>query len=137
MTASMVILLAPVLDRDLLPSQSPWLDMAYTILDEMISLGQLQAFARKQELQRLQQVFREFPLSLPISADVPDMLHGMPQPSDLDDFSNALDGDFIDDAIWRTDLTAEQLMAIADTLDLDGFEWMTADSVGDSTNMPD
>jgi proline utilization trans-activator len=133
MTASMVLLLAPILDRELLATQSPWLDMAYTILDEMISQGQLQASARKEELHRLQQLFQHFTHPLPLTPAAQNSISHLGQAQGMDDFGDMLDGDFIDDAIWRTDLTAEQLMAIAENLDLDGLDWMTTDS----SNFPD
>lgn len=132
---SMVLLLAPVLDQDLLASSAPWLDRLYAILDEMVAQGQMQASKRKDELQRLQQVFEELPLPL---TETPVLQH--PAPVDAGFVAQTLDPmitgtgpddyGFVDDAIWRTDFTAEQLMAIADTLDLDGFEWMTTGSSG-------
>lgn len=33
---------------------------------------------------------------------------------------------------WQEELSAEQLMLVADTLDLDGLDWMTT-SLGDSS----
>jgi proline utilization trans-activator len=132
---SMLILIAPILDADLLSSSAPWLDILYSVLDEMVAQGQVQASKRKEELQRLQQVFEQLPLPLTETQEVQQHapldsgqdggnVYSTIPGNGLDDFG------FMDDAIWRTDLTAEQLMAVADSLDLDGFEWMTTVSSG-------
>ena len=130
---SMVLLLAPLLDPDLLSNSTPWLDLLYSVLDEMIAQGQVQATKRKAELQRLQQVFDHLPLPLTETPEVPAQLPLDPM---MTTQMPIITGDgpddygFADDAIWRTDFTAEHLMAVAENLDLDGFEWMTTGSSG-------
>ncbi|EON62593.1 hypothetical protein W97_01817 [Coniosporium apollinis CBS 100218] len=132
--ASMALLLAPYVNRELLATQFPWLGMAYSILDELTIQGHIQAAARKTELQQLQQVLIQLP-----TREVNALEHRHEgeagQHEDLSmanlggsegiDMSNS---DFVDDAIWRTAFTADQLMAVANTLDLDGIEWMTTGS---------
>lgn len=132
---SMVLLLAPVLDPELLPSNTPWLDILHSVLDEMIAQGQIQASKRKAELQRLQRVFEQLPLPLTETPEVPtvtDLESAIPIPNADPMIAGAAldDPAFVEDAIWRTDFSAEHLMAIADGLDLDGFEWMTTGSSG-------
>lgn len=131
---SMVLLLAPILEPELLANSTPWLDILHSVLDEMIAQGQIQATKRKAELQRLQQVFEQLPPPLLESPEFPmQMLPTGPLDPPIDPMITGVgpeDYGFVEDAIWRTDFTAEHLMAIADTLDLDGFEWMTTGSSG-------
>ncbi len=145
--AGMVLLLAPVVDQAFLGSHSLWLHMAYAILDELISQGHLQASARKTELQQLQHVFSQMTGSTTTTRGRHGDSHGLQpgsaqqnelsiDPSTAIDLSdtmapgnNQFDLGFIDDAFWRTGgYTADHLMNVADTLDLDGIEWMTTGS---------
>lgn len=116
----------------MIASHFPWLDMAYTILDELFGQGLLQAAARKSELQQLQKIFNHMPqpsqnesideLQAAVMQQQPLNITGMEA-----DYSN-FGTEFIEDAIWRTAFTADQLMNVADTLDLDGIDWMTTGS---------
>lgn len=100
--------------------------------------GQLQAAAQKSQLQHLQQVFCSIPYPLSQTPEFPPaaaMVHQQQAQNDvtIDNIAiaeGANEAAFADDAIWRTDFTAEQLMAIANTLDLDGIDWMTSVSSG-------
>ena len=132
----MVLLLAPVLDGELLTNNASWLDRICALFDEMILHGQLQASSQKSELQHLQQVFCSIPYPLTESPDFPDRAVANSQPTapnaaqsyGLEPDQAIMDITFDEDAIFRTDFTAEQLMSLADTLDLDGIDWMTTGS---------
>lgn len=147
--AGMVLLLVSIVDQALMGSDFPWLQMVYSILDELISQGHLQASARKLELQQLQNAFSHRPSSTAAREQAGAFFGqqlGLRQQHELNtDSSTAVDlndpaGEgntqfdfgFIDDAFWRTGYTADQLMNVANTLDLDGIEWMTT---GSSTNL--
>ena len=100
--------------------------------------GQLQAAAQKSQLQHLQQVFCSIPYPLSQTPEFPAAASMVQQQHAQNDVGidhmamaeGANDNAFADDAIWRTDFTAEHLMAIANTLDLDGIDWMTSVSSG-------
>ena len=135
----MVLLLAPEVDCELLANDFPWLDMAYAIFDEMILQGYLQATARKTELQHLHQVVTQIPSSArpTVEATAPqgsgqqnpeNVTHTTTMTDSLQMNAGHFDYNFLEDAMWRTAFTADQLMTVADTLDLDGIEWMTAGS---------
>ena len=142
--AGMVLLLAPVVDQALMGGNFPWLQIVYAILDELISQGHLQASARKIELQQLQNVFSQMSHSTAIGEQTATIqqLGSRQQNNELNtdattavglndpigESNNQFDFGFIDDAFWRTGYTADQLMNVADTLDLDGIEWMTTGS---------
>jgi hypothetical protein len=136
----MTSLLAPFVDRELLTSPQPWLDMVYGILDELTLQGHLQASARKKELQQLQQIFRQSPN---IVAQNSSNLDDQGRSGNAEEPRNSLFGNpdedttlgtpnfgynFFDDAIWPNTFTADQLMTVADGLDLDGIEEMTTGS---------
>jgi len=142
--AGMVLLLATVVDQALLGNQFPWLQMTYAILEELISEGHLQAAARKNDLQQLQQVLSLIPNSAAVRESQhphPSQPTGLAQYSEFNDHessanfhdpnfasNNQTDLSFVDDTFWRTGFTADQLVNVADTLDLDGIEWMTTGS---------
>lgn len=118
----------------------PWLDMVYGILDELTLQGHLQASARKKEMQQLQQIFRQSPNIVTQNSS---NLDNQDRSGNAEQQRNSLFGNpdedtalgtpnfsynFFDDAIWPTTFTADQLMTVADGLDLDGLEEMTTGS---------
>jgi hypothetical protein len=137
----MIVLLTPAVDSTLLQTSFPWLHMIYQILDEMVLHGCLQAAQRKAELEQLHQAFMQMPnLSdegLEQSAEIgPGVdVHGM-NPQGLGaivmphDMAGTAGHDFSidDDIFWRNAFTADQLLNVADNLDLDGIDWMTTGS---------
>lgn len=114
------------------------MDRLFSVLDDMSLQGQLQAGEQKQQLQHLQQVFCTIPYPLSQTPEFPASNSVQTQhdpasavvigPMGLPDGTD--ENAFAEDAIWRTDFTAEHLMAIANTLDLDGIDWMTSVSSG-------
>lgn len=138
--AGMTSLLAPFVDRELLATPQPWLDMVHGILDELIRQGHLQAAARKAEMLQLQEILYPTPTPLGPNSSILDDRGpgGIAEPQNGSTVENPSQDtglgashfgyEFLDDAIWRTTFTADQLMTVADGLDLDGIEWMTTGS---------
>lgn len=136
----MTCLLAPFVDPELLTTPQPWLDMVYGILDELTLQGHLQASARKGEMQQLQQIFRQSPnIVVQISSDLEYQGSGGNAEQQRNSGFGNPDEDatlgtpnfpynLFDDAIWPTTFTADQLMTVADGLDLDGIEEVTTGS---------
>lgn len=136
----MVFLITPIVDRDLLPPQSPWTEMTFDVLNALILQGQVQASARKAELLQLQNIFGQIPTQISTMTGEsfePAVDETQLQPHDITLGTTLettqIDYGFLDDAIWRTTFTADQLMNVADNLDLDGLEWMTTVS----SSLPD
>lgn len=134
------------IDPLLLEDHGQWSDTAYTILDDMASQGNMIAVFRKRELQQLANVLHMLP---PVSVGETEIDHGqydgdtlLASTNETSDYVNPaphrntgegeLDDRVFDDAFGQDDLTAEQLMLIADSLDLDGLDWMTT-SLADSS----
>lgn len=133
-TAGMTLLLAPFVGAELLVTSQPWLDMVYGVLDELTRQGHLQAAARKNEMQQLQQIFRQTTLSANETLNTQDQAgRGVNAEQQIDTIFGSANEDpsigcpnftynFFDDAIWPTTFTADQLMTVVDGLDLDGME---------------
>ena len=135
--AAMILIMGKVIDTRLLEDETFWTEAAYTILDEMISCGNMVAVMRKQELKHLTEVLSHtrppFHASVQRSGDC----DRTPMPSDTQARNNLSvpdrNGHFTGDTFWNDEMTADQLLGIADALDLDGFDWMTASLDGAST----
>ncbi len=133
--------MSTAIDASLLEGHEPWSEAAYSILDEMASRGNMIAVFRKRELQKLASVLAHLPPPTPrtqqqpeqdlhSSNGVPFITNQMHAPKQTG-MSN-MDYGLFDTTLWPDDLNAEQLMLLADSLDLDGVDWMTA-SLEDSS----
>ena len=137
----MIVLLTPAVDSTLLQTSFPWLIMIYNIFVEMLLHGNVHAAQRMAELEQLHQAFMQIP---PNSDDGIDQAAGLGPQDDVHgigphglgaivmphDMTAAAGHDFSidDDIFWRNAFTADQLLNVADNLDLDGIEWMTTGS---------
>ena len=133
--------MSSAIDASLLEGHEPWSEAAYSILDEMASRGNMIAVFRKRELQKLASVLTHLPPPTSRTRQQPEPdLQGsnrvtfnpnkMHAPKQMG-LSN-MDYGLFDNTLWPDDLNAEQLMLLADSLDLDGVDWMTA-SLDDSS----
>ncbi|KEF52456.1 uncharacterized protein A1O9_11697 [Exophiala aquamarina CBS 119918] len=139
-TGGMTLLLAPFVGAELLVTPQPWLDMVYGVLDELTRQGHLQAVARKNEMQQLQQIFRQSPNftdQTMNSLDHDD--RGVNAEQQVNTLFGSTNEDasiagpnfgynFFDDTMWPTTFTADQLMTVVEGLDLDGIEDITTGS---------
>jgi proline utilization trans-activator len=140
--------MSTAIDASLLEGHGPWSEVAYSILDEMASRGNMIAVFRKRELQKLASVLSHLPPPKPGSQPEAERDHygrenaqnastGIPPNWNPLNASNQmgttnLDYQPFDGTLWPDELTAEQLMVIADSIGLDGLDWMTT-SLGDSS----
>ncbi|KAF4458581.1 positive activator of transcription [Fusarium albosuccineum] len=135
-TSTIVLLMAAGIDSSLLQDHTPWSQRAYAIFDEMNSRGNLVAGMVASELKQLDGLLSKYlikdgePRQMPSThgRNTPRDLHtddidasseavaGYPPPFDLDsteDFGLGL----------NYELSAEQLMNVADSLDIDSLQW--------------
>ncbi|KAF4967891.1 hypothetical protein FSARC_4631 [Fusarium sarcochroum] len=134
-TATIAILMAAAIDSSLLPDPTPWTQRAFAIFDEMSSRGNLVAGMVASELKQLEGLLKGFlvnnELRPPVAAQDPSTPHegtagdidasaaaiaGYPEPFNLettDDFGLGL----------NYELSADQLMNIANSLDIDSLTW--------------
>lgn len=152
-TSTIALLMAATVDPSLIKELAPWLSRAFSVLDEMISRGNMVAKLTKIELQQLQDILKRLPpngdgdsqqgrgapanhrssLAVPeqssrqalatSSADKEPPPPYMTLQPAGDDFP-------MDEFTWQDGFTAEQLVNFADSMDLGAFDWL---SVGTAT----
>ncbi|KAF5687460.1 transcription activator [Fusarium denticulatum] len=134
-SATIALLMAAAIDSSLLPDHTPWAQRAYGLFDEMNSRGNLVANMVAAELKQLEDLLKGFLTSndsRPVVAT-----HGPNTPrqgfmNDIDSgtgsvtdyaepFSLASDDDF--GLGLNYELSAEQLLNIANSLDIDSLTW--------------
>lgn len=140
----MVLILSSFLDPSLLENHPSWTQKAYTFLDAMISGGNRIAEFRKRELQRLDEMLSDYiatqaqlsstpnvpqasssirPPAFPPSFqdDVQMMRNQLPSQDNLSLYAGFSD----ESSGYGDDLTAEQILAVAESMDFEGTDWMS------------
>ncbi|KAF2193676.1 Zn(II)2Cys6 transcription factor [Zopfia rhizophila CBS 207.26] len=141
--STMVLLVGRVVDPRLLESRSPWLQKSYTMFEEMVSGGNLIADFRRSEVQRLDEMLSDLSTAqsqtlsgsvvLPQSGGlhqthsrVP-LQSTMPSTASLPLCQDILPPhpDIGNDSSYGDDLTAEQIMAVANSIESEDAEWIS------------
>ena len=128
-SSAVVLLLAGTVDHSLLRNTGfAWLNTIYAVLEEMVSRGNLIAQFYSTELHQLDENLKALS-TMPGTASFMNNLS--PQGSNLDrNTSSSLDAqinvspDFLGE--WNSDdgLNGDQLMALANSLNFDHFDWV-------------
>ena len=127
-----------MVDPSLLRKNESWLQTTYSVLDEMVSRGNLIANLRKSELQQLE--------------DTLTRLHTTPASSNVapDSATRGFEGGAIGEECirdagsshsnmqfgplqdWNSEegLSGDQLIAVADSLDFTNLDWLSANPLG-------
>ena len=139
--STMVLILTKFVDSSLMDGQSPWLSKAYTFLDNMVSSGNRIAAFRMMELRKLDEMLAEYsaqherrsassavggpspamqrPLSFPDCYSTTGLL-----PSE-DSMPPPYTGISDEGSGFGDDLTAEQILAVAESMDIGGTDWLS------------
>lgn len=129
-TAHITIQMGPVIDSSLVVDPSTWLQRGYDILDDIVSRGNLVAVQMKSELRQLQNILAQLGMSPEIRTGgmQQDNRHSL-LPEHLSPIQQYPDGPVSpqpgDDILhlnglwWQEDLTAENLLNFADSIDID------------------
>lgn len=126
----MVLLLGLVIDPLLLESRSLWVQRSYAILEEMVVGGNLVAGFRKSEVHRLEEMLSSVP---PVDAQQ----HTASGAA----FQNAMQTDNLflyhhpdspNNISYSDELTAEQILAVANSIESEDAEWMARTMVDNS-----
>ena len=135
--------MAPAADTSLADSDEEWWSTAQTVLSEMISRGNLVARYLKAELEHLNGILARLPAAIPVSSrsrhgrkpgrasrrreqiDVSIPLTTPTGSMSTSDFSGLELPTSAESFHWSDGLTAENLNTVAETLDLDGLEWLS------------
>ncbi|EYB28885.1 hypothetical protein FG05_10891 [Fusarium graminearum] len=134
-TATIALLMAAAIDSSLLPDHSPWTQRAYAIFDEMGSRGNPVANMVASELQQLEGLLQEFLVHSDSRTLVAAQSHGTPREGLADDidattatiagYNDPFNLDSGDDfgLGLSYELSAEQLLNVANSLDIDSLTW--------------
>lgn len=127
--------MAAAIDSSLLPDHSPWTQRAYAIFDEMGSRGNLVANMVASELQQLEGLLQEFLVHNDSRTLVAAQSHGTPREGLADEidtttatiagYNDPFNLDSGDDfgLGLSYELSAEQLLNVANSLDIDSLTW--------------
>ncbi|KAF5646635.1 positive activator of transcription [Fusarium tjaetaba] len=134
-SATIALLMAAAIDSSLLPDHTPWTQRAYGLFDEMNSRGNLVANMVAAELKQLEDLLKSFltsndsrPVVVTQGPNTPrqgfmnDIDSGTGSATDYaEPFSLESDDDF--GLGLNYELSAEQLLNIANSLDIDSLTW--------------
>ncbi|RGP59949.1 hypothetical protein FLONG3_11042 [Fusarium longipes] len=134
-TATIALLMAAAIDPSLLPDHTPWTQRAYAIFDEMSTRGNPVANMVASELQQLEGLLKEFLVSNEPRSFVATQGIDNPQDGPVDDINTAAatitgytetfnidSGDEFGLGL-NYELSAEQLLNVANSLDIDSLAW--------------
>lgn len=120
------------IDKARVPDHAQWSQRAYAILEEMGSHGSPTAEMTGKELKRLDDYLQTFAArndeSMPVSRDNEDRAGGEEEQADpvaASAASGVGDIDLEDVFDLNCELSTEQLMQLADSLDMDSLAWHT------------
>ncbi len=138
-----VFLLTQFVDFTLLDDQSSWLEKAYNLLEAIASSGNRIAAFRIVELRKLDEMLKECNVNQTQSSTTspsavgrnhrtrytssfPEGYHSM---SDLMDTEVGMGPSYTgfsdEGSVFGDDLTAEQILAVAESMDLEGMDWLS------------
>ncbi|PKY00984.1 hypothetical protein P168DRAFT_334887 [Aspergillus campestris IBT 28561] len=126
------LMMAATIDQSLLQDHSPWSQRAYTILEDMSTRGNICARLAQSELKQLDdelaQLFlkNNVPTALASSIRGPEDGSGPIQilsPGAPDGYTQSLELEFADSFQQHYELSPEQLMELANSLDLNSLTW--------------
>lgn len=125
-TGAIAILMMAAIDRSRVPDHAQWSQRAYAILEEMGSHGSLTAEMIRSESQRLDGYLHSFVArhgeSMPVREN--DHTHGIEQMESVNvPAASDVGIDFEDAFYLNCELSTEQLMQLADSLDMDSLTW--------------
>ncbi|KAF5001028.1 hypothetical protein FGRMN_1313 [Fusarium graminum] len=133
-TATIALLMAAAIDSSLLPDHTPWTQRAYALFDEMNSRGNLVANMVASELKQLEGLLREFLVNSDSRSLVPTQETNTPRERLADDMETATEESVYAEPFnldpgdefglgLNYELSAEQLLNIANSLDIDSLTW--------------
>lgn len=141
--STMVLQVGQVVDPQLLDSRSPWLQRSYTMFEEMVSGGNLIADFRKSEVQSLDEMLSHFHAAQSQSSSSPVALRqsgGLQQTHGGDPFQTSMPSatslplcqdilplhpDIGNSGNYGDDFTAEQIIALANSIESEDADWIS------------
>jgi proline utilization trans-activator len=148
--STMVLVLTRFVDERLLDSRSTWAAKAFVLLDTMIASGNRIAEYRMRELRKLEEMLSEYStvraqqattsvtaqsisnhqqpgLGLEFSAGIETITGLVPSQDTAHLHTSASDGN----SGFGDELTAEQILAFTESMDIEGTDWMAFAAIED------
>lgn len=142
--SAVILLLGPVIDTSLLDNCSVWLQKSYSIIDEMVSSGNLIAKFRSSELQQLEETLSHLSTDLyqpsaPAPLQQNEDTTSKTAPSNvitlvggISNGDNVIDPIILDESNFTEGLTAAQILAVANSIDTGDAEWLSNAITGEN-----
>ena len=139
----MVLILTRFVDFSLMDNQTGHLDKAYGFMETIVSSGNRIAAFRNVELHKLEEMLAEYfenreqpPTASPITiGSGPSMQHPLSFPEGYQSTAGLLNSEDTlpppytgvsdDGSGFGDDLTAEQILAVAESMDIEGTDWLS------------
>ena len=134
----MVFLVTNIVDPSLLRKNESWLQKTHSILDEMVSRGNLVAGLRKAELQQLDDTLTRLHTTSTTSVSTHDAVSrrfegepaGAEGVQDVGSSRSQMRFEPLQDWNSEEGLSGDQLIAVADSLDFSHLDWLSAAPLG-------
>lgn len=128
-SATVLIMVANAVDPSLLAGYSDSQEITYSVLDEMFSRGNLVAGLYRDDLNLLAQYLENLNSNSTNRMTAAGSSEQVDRHRTFDFVTDSLSGE--DLQLWDFDsaLTGEQLIEVADSLNLDGLDWLTNGSL--------
>lgn len=126
------LMMAATIDQSLLQDHSPWSQLAYAILEDMSRRGNICARLAQSELKQLDDELAELFLKSTLPTTLATSLCGsggdsgpvdIVTPGAPDGYSQSLEVEFADSFRQHYELSPDQLMELANSLDLNSLTW--------------
>jgi proline utilization trans-activator len=127
--STMIFLLAGFVDSSLLNTQSPWLSKAFAFLDIIVDSGNRIAGFRLRELRKLEGMLAEYSVLQTQLPYTPTASHNDTCPPPNQDLVQPYAVLNDESSGFGDDLTAEQILAVADSMELEGTDWLSTATV--------
>lgn len=126
-SSTIALLMSNATHSSLVQDHSHWMDRAYTIISEMSSRGSVIAGMIKGELKHvdsnLQQLLSSGDESVGLAGDILQE-SGCSDEAPVEDSQGDFESSMFNSSDLQYELSAEQLISVADALDMDSLAWM-------------
>lgn len=135
--------MANAADNQLMGDCQPWAKIADAVLTEMMCRGNRVAGCLKSEVEQFQQLLDRLPATVHFVRQPRSGRRARRRPSeeppDLIDQETGMSSEYsipsvplqIEEIDWQEGFTAEHLLHVADSLDLDGLDWLSTSTFND------
>ncbi|KAI4957207.1 hypothetical protein J4E86_005680 [Alternaria arbusti] len=132
--STVVLILTRFIDHSLMDGQKPYLDKAYSFFKTIVSSGNRIAGFRHVELRKLDEMLAEYSENRERPSTLPNTIGLEPsiqRPSSFPLGYQSVAGISDEGSGFGDDLTAEQILAVAESMDMEGTDWLSFATLDD------